>query len=50
METVKYLCEFFFCNGWHFLGLILVCFAISPKKTINNNCPVEIIKKEKEEN
>lgn len=36
MEIVKYLCEFFFCNGWHFLGLVLVCFAISPKNVRNN--------------
>lgn len=24
MEIVKYLCEFFFCHFWHFLGLAVV--------------------------
>lgn len=24
MNVVKYLCEFFFCNFWHFLELCLV--------------------------
>ena len=38
MEIVKYLCEFFFCNFWHFLGLILVGLAFAPKiyKSIKN--------------
>ena len=35
METVKYICEFFFCNFWHWLGLwVLVhtSFSITLKK------------------
>ena len=24
MEVVKYLCEFFFCDIWHYLGLLLL--------------------------
>ena len=24
MEVVKYLCEFFFTNFWHWLGLVLL--------------------------
>lgn len=28
MEIVKYLCEFFFCHFWHFLGLVLVLETI----------------------
>jgi len=24
METVKYLCEFFFTNFWHWLGLAVL--------------------------
>ena len=27
METVKYICEFFFCNFWHWLGLCLVLMS-----------------------
>lgn len=27
MEEVKYLCEFFFGNFWHFVGLVLVIGA-----------------------
>ena len=29
MEIVKYLCEFFFTDFWHFLGLLLLACAIS---------------------
>ena len=28
MEIVKYLCEFFFCHFWHFLGLVVVLETI----------------------
>lgn len=28
MEIVKYLCEFFFCNFWHWLGLFLIILAV----------------------
>lgn len=24
METVRYLCEFFFCDFWHFLELLCI--------------------------
>lgn len=44
METVKYLCEFFFGNFWHFLMLFMLCLAIAPK--INNNSPTNIGTKE----
>lgn len=37
METVKYLCEFFFNDFWHFVMLLLVCVAISPKISNNAN-------------
>jgi len=40
METVKYLCEFFFTNFWHWLGLvILIGFvpAIRFIKVIDNS-------------
>lgn len=30
-ETIQYLCEFFFCDGVHFLGLVIVCLALAPK-------------------
>ena len=36
METAKYLCEFFFENFWHFIMLLLLCLAISPKITNNS--------------
>ena len=28
METVKYLCEFFFCNFWHWLGLLIILAVV----------------------
>ena len=28
METAKYVCEFFFCDFWHWLGLVIVLMAI----------------------
>lgn len=28
METVKFVCEFFFCSFWHWLGLFLIVAAI----------------------
>lgn len=27
MEVVKYLCEFFFGNFWHWLGLVIILEA-----------------------
>lgn len=31
MEIAKYLCEFFFTDFWHWLGLVIVCMALSRK-------------------
>ena len=28
MQTVKFLCEFFFTNFWHWLGLLLLLMGI----------------------
>lgn len=28
MEIVKYLCEFFFEDIWHFLGLVVLLYII----------------------
>ena len=28
MEIVKYICEFFFTNFWHWLGLFFIILAI----------------------
>lgn len=36
--------EFFFCDFWHFVCLLLVCYALSPKIKIDNstyNCDNE---------
>lgn len=33
METVKYICEFFFTNFWHWLGLLIFLIVIAE---INN--------------
>lgn len=30
METAKFLCEFFFDNGWHYLGLVLLVSVMKP--------------------
>lgn len=43
MELVKWLCEFFFDNPWHWAGLVIVCFTIFPmwkwtgRTTIHND-------------
>lgn len=29
--------EFFFCDFWHFVCLLLVCYALSPKIKIDNS-------------
>lgn len=36
MEIVKYLCEFFFCNFWHWLGLFFIVLAIFEGGLIRN--------------
>lgn len=28
MEIIKYLCEFFFTNFWHWLGLVVIIAVI----------------------
>lgn len=30
MNIVKYLCEFFFCHFWHWCGLAILVFFITP--------------------
>ena len=42
MEIVKYICEFFFGNFWHFLGLLLLC------ETIGGYSAIRFIHKGKE--
>ena len=44
METVQYLCEFFFNDFWHFVMLLLVCVAISPKINNTSNSPIQVDK------
>jgi hypothetical protein len=29
MEVIKYLCEFFFCNFWHYMGLLIMIYVVS---------------------
>lgn len=36
MEIVKYICEFFFCNFWHWLGLFFIVLAIFEGGLIRN--------------
>lgn len=31
MEIVKYLCEFFFTDFWHWLGLVILAAVIVPR-------------------
>lgn len=40
METVKYLCDFFFGDFLHFLMLLLVCWTLSPKINNSSNSPI----------
>ena len=28
METVRYLCEFFFCNLWHYVQLLVLAAVV----------------------
>ena len=35
MEAVKYLCEFFFCDFWHYLGLLLLVAVLFGRGIIN---------------
>lgn len=34
METIKYLCEFFFTNFWHWLGLVILVSCLIPSISI----------------
>lgn len=35
METVEYICNFFFGNFWHWLGLFLIAFVVAlPRITV----------------
>lgn len=34
MSIVKYLCEFFFCDFWHFLELFIIVGLVSQKVKI----------------
>lgn len=47
MEIVKYLCEFFFGNFWHWLGLVIALFALKPIIGIDKS--VNFKKKENKE-
>ena len=37
METVKYLCEFFFGNFWHYVGLLLILALFTGTRVITIN-------------
>lgn len=37
MEIVKYICEFFFTNFWHWLGLLILLAVIFGSVTKINN-------------
>ena len=43
MEEVRFLCEFFFCNFWHWLGLWFIV------ATICGMSVVKVVSKDKEE-
>ena len=47
METVKYLCEFFFGNFWHWLGLLVMLCVVCNIRLLTLNIGKN--KKEKEE-
>ena len=51
MEITKYLCEFFFTNFWHWLGLVVILsivFRFGLVSFITNNSR-NIIKQNKED-
>lgn len=35
METVQYLCEFFFGNFWHYIGLVILVGIVFRMPLIN---------------
>ena len=36
-ETVRYLCEFFFCHFWHFIGLWIIVATVCGTSHIHIN-------------
>lgn len=50
MEVTKYLCEFFFTNFWHWLGLVIFVAAIRGSRfNIGNSYHVDGNNVKKEE-
>ena len=49
MEIIKYLCEFFFTNFWHWLGLFLIVSVVFRFGLISfiSNKSNEIVKRDK---
>jgi hypothetical protein len=37
MSVVKYICEFFFGNFWHFAGLVVLVGLLIPRITIERH-------------
>lgn len=37
LEICRYLCEFFFCDFWHFCGLVIVLAVAGGKTVIDNS-------------
>lgn len=37
MEIVKYLCEFFFTDFWHWLGLVIFVTFLIPRTIVDIN-------------
>lgn len=37
MNIVKYLCEFFFCHFWHFIGLWIIIATICGASIVHFN-------------
>jgi hypothetical protein len=35
MEPVKYLCDFFFTNFWHWLGLLLIVATVCSVRVVS---------------
>lgn len=49
MEIAKYLCEFFFCDFWHWLGLTITLCAVRFGTVIIDKSHQIISKNNKEE-
>ena len=37
METAKFICEFFFGNFWHYLGLWFLCATLAGTRIVEIN-------------